>query len=262
MFTAVLSEATNRALGRTRFADVRAVDETGSTNVDLMALARAGAADGTVLVADHQTAGRGRADRVWTAPPRSSLLMSVLLRPAPSFAPLAGMAVGVATVDAVSATAGVGLRLKWPNDLVWPGLGEGTDRKVGGILAEADWSDSDAPAVVVGLGLNVNWPRVFPDELLTTATSLNHVAGHDIDREAVLVAILEALDARDDDGHVVDDARARSATVGTRVRVHLASEVVDGVAVALTDAGHLVVDTDAGPTRTITTGDVVHLRPG
>jgi BirA family biotin operon repressor/biotin-[acetyl-CoA-carboxylase] ligase len=88
------------------------------------------------------------------------------------------------------------------------------------------------------------------------------VAGHDIDREEVLVAILEALDARHDDGHVVDDARARSATLGTRVRVHLASEVVDGVAVALTDAGHLVVDTGAGPTRTITTGDVVHLRPG
>ena len=82
MFTAVLSEAANRALRRTRFSDVRWVDETGSTNADLLALARDGAADGTVLVADHQTAGRGRADRAWTAPPGSSLLVSVLLRPA------------------------------------------------------------------------------------------------------------------------------------------------------------------------------------
>jgi BirA family biotin operon repressor/biotin-[acetyl-CoA-carboxylase] ligase len=261
MFTAVLSDAANRALSRTRFSDVRWVEETGSTNADLMALAREGVSDGTVLVADHQTAGRGRADRAWTAPPGSSLLVSVLLRPAPTFAPLAGMAVGVAAVEAVSATAGVGLRLKWPNDLVWPGLGEGTDRKAGGILAEADWSDPDAPAVVVGLGLNVNWPRVFPDELVASATSLNHVAGHEIDRAAVLTAILGALDARYNDDRVVDEARARSATLGTRVRVQLASEAVEGVAVALTDEGHLVIDPDAGPPRTITAGDVVHLRP-
>jgi BirA family transcriptional regulator, biotin operon repressor / biotin---[acetyl-CoA-carboxylase] ligase len=261
MFTAVLSEAANRALERTRFSDVRCVDETGSTNADLMALARAGAGDGTVLVADHQTAGRGRADRTWIAPPGSSLLVSVLLRATPAFAPLAGMAVGVAAVDAVSATTGVGLRLKWPNDLVWPGLGDGTDRKAGGILAEADWSDADAPAVVVGLGLNVNWPRVFPDELLTTATSLNHVAGRDIDREAVLVAILRELDRGWGDPRVVDAVRERSATLRTRVRVHLAAEQIEGVAAELTEDGHLVLETDDGQRHTITAGDVVHLRP-
>src|SRR4029078_5172932 len=119
MFTAVLSEAANRALSATRFSQVRWVDETGSTNADVLALARDGRPEGTVLVADHQTAGRGRVDRVWTAPPGSSLLMSVLLRPAPASAGFAGMALGVSAVDAVIATTGVVPRLKWPNDLVW-----------------------------------------------------------------------------------------------------------------------------------------------
>src|SRR4051794_5717576 len=140
-FTAVLSDDAHQALGRTRFTDVRWVEETGSTNADLMASGRDGASEGAVLVADHQTSGRGRADRVWTAPPGSSLLVSVLLRPSPTMVTFSSMAMGVAAADAVAATSGVQPRLKWPNDLVWPGLGDGTDRKLGGILAEADWSE-------------------------------------------------------------------------------------------------------------------------
>jgi BirA family biotin operon repressor/biotin-[acetyl-CoA-carboxylase] ligase len=257
----VLTDAANRALAGTRFADVRWIAETGSTNADLMALARDGAPEGTVLVADHQTAGRGRADRVWTAPPRSSLLMSVLLRPQPSFAPFVGMALGVAAVDAIAATTGVLALLKWPNDLVYPGLGDGSDRKLGGILAEADWADPSAPSVVVGLGLNVNWPANFPEDLQAIATSINHVAGHDVDREQVLVAILRALESRCDATGLIDAVRERSATLGTRVRVELASTTVEGDAVELTDRGHLVVQADGGPRHTITAGDVVHLRP-
>jgi BirA family biotin operon repressor/biotin-[acetyl-CoA-carboxylase] ligase len=261
MFTAVLSDAANRALEGTRFSDVRWVDETGSTNADLMAAARDGAPDGTVLVADHQTAGRGRADRVWTAPPGSSLLMSVLVRPSAAFTPFAGMAVGVAAADGIAAASGVEVRLKWPNDLVWPGRGDGSDKKLGGILAEADWSDSDAPAVVVGLGLNVNWPSTFPADLQQIATSVNHIAGHDVDRQDLLVAILQALDTRVGDQHLVDAVRERSATLGTRVRVELLASVVEGTAAELTPQGHLVVHGDDGRRHTITAGDVVHLRP-
>ncbi len=261
MFTAVLSGAANRALAGTRFADVRWVGETGSTNADLMALAHSGAPDGIVLVADHQTAGRGRADRVWTAPPRSSLLLSVLLRPEPSFAPFVGMALGVAAVDAIAATTDVRARLKWPNDLVWPGRGDSGDRKLGGILAEADWADPSAPSVVVGLGLNVNWPADFPDDLQAIATSVNHVAGHDVDREQVLVAILRALDVRCRGVDLMDAVRERSATLGTRVRVELASGAFEADAIELTDQGHLVVQLDDGARRAITAGDIVHLRP-
>ncbi len=261
MFTAVLSEAAKRALADTRFTDVRWVDETGSTNADVMALVRAGAPDGTVVVADHQTAGRGRADRRWEAPPRSSLLVSVLLRPPAATAALCTTALGVAAVDAVAAVAGVSVRLKWPNDLVHPGRGDASDRKLGGILAEADWSDAHRPAVVAGLGLNVNWPDELPGELRDIATALNYVAGRDIDREALLVELLTSLDVVYGHPMLVDAARERSATIGTRVRVTMADGELVGAAVGIGDTGHLVVVDDAGVTHHVVVGDVVHLRP-
>jgi BirA family biotin operon repressor/biotin-[acetyl-CoA-carboxylase] ligase len=199
---------------------------------------------------------------VWTAPPRSSLLVSVLLRPSPNTAGFSGMALGVAAADAIAETVTVAVRLKWPNDVVWPGRGDSSDRKLGGILAEADWSNPAAPAVVVGLGLNVNWPAGFPDELAGLAASLNHVAGREIDREGLLIAILQHLEGWCDRGRdVVGAMRDRSATLGNRVRVELANERLVGDAVDITDDGHLVVRLDDGSTRTITAGDVIHVRP-
>ena len=127
-----------------RFADVRWVDETGSTNADAMELARQGEPEGIVLVADHQTAGRGRAGRTWTAPPGAGLLLSVLLRPPAPVVDLATMAVAVSAAAAVESVAGFAPRLKWPNDLVWPGDGSAPDRKLAGILAEADWPAGSA----------------------------------------------------------------------------------------------------------------------
>ena len=155
-----------------RFADVRWVAETGSTNADALALARDGAPEGIVLVADHQTAGRGRrGPHVGGAAGRRRCCVSVLLRPPAAVVDAATMAVGVAAAEAVEAVAGVAPRLKWPNDLVWPGDGSAPDRKLAGILAEADWPrrrrrrggwPPPAPAervvVVVGIGINVNWP--------------------------------------------------------------------------------------------------------
>src|SRR4051812_11398972 len=161
-----------------RFADVRWVDETGSTNADLLELARQGAPEGIVLAADHQTAGRGRQSRSWIAPPGSSLLVSVLLRPDPSEVNRCTMALAGAATEAIETVAGFAPRLKWPNDLVWPGDGSGPDRKLAGILAEVDWSVSDAgPAVVTGIGLNCNWPADVPDELVDVMVSIDHVTG-------------------------------------------------------------------------------------
>ena len=123
-----------------RFADVRWVAETGSTNADALELARQGEPEGIVLVADHQTAGRGRAGRTWTAPPGAGLLLSVLLRPPAAVdGPDARWRWRVAAAAAVESVAGFAPRLKWPNDLVWPGDGSAPDRKLAGILAEADW---------------------------------------------------------------------------------------------------------------------------
>jgi BirA family biotin operon repressor/biotin-[acetyl-CoA-carboxylase] ligase len=257
-------------LAATRFADVRWVATTGSTNADALELARGGAAEGVVVVADHQTAGRGRAGRTWTAPSGASLLMTVLLRPPSALAPMSIVAMGLAASDAVADTAGFTPRLKWPNDLVWPGDGSAPDRKLAGILAEAEWS-SGAAAVVIGMGLNVTWPRELPDELAEIATAVNHVVAAEVDREDLLIAILRRLDERYSQllSGGEDDVRAawkqRSATLGRRVRVEVPGRdregtAVEGMAVDVTGEGHLVVETDAGPRRTFAVADVVHLR--
>jgi BirA family biotin operon repressor/biotin-[acetyl-CoA-carboxylase] ligase len=256
------------------------VDETGSTNADALALARDGAPEGIVLVADHQTAGRGRKGRSWEAPPSASLLVTVLLRPPAEVAGLGTMAVSVAATAALHDEAGVAARIKWPNDLVWPGDGSAPDRKLGGILAEADWpARSPAAAgwsppppdervvVVVGMGLNVNWPAELPEDLRDIAVAANHVAGHPVDREALLIAFLEQLDAaygelvgRRSESQLFGRWRERSATLGRRVRVDLGVDDVTGTALDITDEGHLVVLTDEGDRRTIAVGDVIHLR--
>lgn len=249
-----------------RFADVRWVASTGSTNVDVMDLARADEPEGVVVVADHQTAGRGRAGRTWEAPPEASLLMSVLLRPPAAVADLTTMAVGVAAAEALEALGGFAPRLKWPNDLVWPGDGSSEDRKLGGILAEADWGARDQVAVVVGLGVNVSWPSDLPAELTGIAIACNHISDAPIDREDLLVAVLRRLDdhysrlVAGDRSALLAAWSARSATLGRRVRVDLGHDDVAGVAISVTEQGHLVVDTEAGR-REIAVGDVVHLRP-
>ena len=262
-----------------RFRDIRWVAETGSTNADAMELARQGEPEGIVLVADHQTAGRGRAGRSWTAPPGAGLLLSILLRPPAAVVDLATMAVAVAASAAVGRVAGFEPRLKWPNDLVWPGDGSAPDRKLAGILAEADWPAAAAisagwkpPAaheravVVVGIGINVAWPAELPDELADIAVAINHVVPAGVDREDLLVALLEELGPRydalvaGDRDSLLGEWRSRSATLGRVVRVDLGADDVGGRAVDITDEGHLVVETLEGQRRTFAVGDVVHLR--
>jgi BirA family biotin operon repressor/biotin-[acetyl-CoA-carboxylase] ligase len=228
----------SRALAGTRFGDVRWLAEVDSTNRVVAVLARAGAPDGLVVVADHQTAGRGRRGRSWEAPPGSSLLASVLLRPVP---PLVTLAAALAAADACTEVAGVATELKWPNDVLAAG-----DGKLAGILAEAA-----GDAVVVGVGLNVDWGAT---PLPAGAASL----GRPVDRAALLVAWLRRLGdpgESGDPGHVLSRYRARCATLGRRVRVRLPRETVEGVASDVDDDGRLVV----GATR-ISAGDVVHLR--
>ena len=269
MFRGMPGDRAKSALADTRFADLRWLAETGSTNDDVLALARAGAPEGIVVVADHQTAGRGRLDRTWEAPPESSLLLSVLLRPPlpVRLAHLVATAVAVASADACSEQLGVHPLLKWPNDLVIV-RGERDDgRKVGGILAESVLSGDRLEAVVVGLGLNVNWPGM-PPELESIAVSLNQVAEREVDREDLLVAILRGLDdwcdrlelpgGRD---QLHTRYRKLSATIGRDVRVDLPHETIEGRAVEVTEDGHLVVRTAGSPhRREIAVGDVVHLR--
>ena len=232
--------------------------EIDSTNRFLLDRARAGAPDRTVAVADHQTAGRGRLGRTWEARPGSSLLVSVLLRPVadPGRIGRSAAAVGLALADALAEVAGVDARLKWPNDLVV------ADAKLAGVLAESDLVGGEVRAVVVGAGCNLRADAVQP-ELAGVATACETVAGRAPDRDALLDAFLAALDhhlAAPD--ALADAVRARSATLGRRVRVDLgADRVIEGRAVDLADSGALVVRSDDGTETTVAVGDVVHLRP-
>jgi BirA family biotin operon repressor/biotin-[acetyl-CoA-carboxylase] ligase len=234
-----------------RFDDVRWVEETDSTNSRLLDDARAGAPEGRVLVADHQTAGRGRLGRRWEAPAGSSLLVSVLVRPAlpVARAHLVTMAAGLAASDACEAVAGVRPGLKWPNDLVVD------DAKLAGLLAESVVDGEALRALVVGMGLNVT---AAPAE---GATCLADHAGGPVDRRPLLDAWLARLDARLDAlDDVLADYRPRCATLGRDVRVARPDDAVEGRAVDVTDAGHLVVDA-AGGRLELAAGDVVHVRP-
>jgi BirA family biotin operon repressor/biotin-[acetyl-CoA-carboxylase] ligase len=251
----------------TRFADIRWVAETGSTNDDVSTEARAGAPEGLVVVADHQQAGRGRLGRTWEAPPGASLLCSVLLRPplAVSEAHLAVHAVALAAQAVCRSVAGVGVDLKWPNDLLEPG----GPRKIGGILAESVLEGDRLEGLVVGLGLNVTWPDELPPELAEIAVALNHLGGVGVDRGELLGALLveleqwcAALTSNDGRARLRTAYEQACATIGAVVRVQLTDgrELV-GRAERLEPDGALVVRVDAGTGHTVTAGDVVHLRP-
>jgi BirA family biotin operon repressor/biotin-[acetyl-CoA-carboxylase] ligase len=253
---------------------IRVVQQTGSTNADLLAQARSGAPQGLVLAADEQTAGRGRLGRQWISPPRASLTFSVLLRPGGVPSEMLGwvpLLAGVAVASALRETAALDARLKWPNDVLVRG------GKLAGILAES-WGD----AIVVGAGLNV-WQRA--DELpVPTATSVFLAAPEfpaaaespeaaDLPgRERLLVAVLGHLAHRyrawlgqerpgDADACGLRQEYQRCcATVGKEVTVTLpGGRSVTGTAVDVDAAGRLEVRTGSGLVP-VSAGDVAHLR--
>ncbi len=224
---------------------------TSSTNTVALDAAAAGEPEGFVVVADHQTAGRGRLGRTWVAPPGTALLASVLLRPPPAAAHLAVSALSCAAAAACERTAGVVPALKWPNDLL---VG---DRKLGGVLAE---TVGNLAAVVVGIGINVHVPADRPAGIEGLAVDLDAVAGRRVARPDLLDALLMELARRYDDlGAVMDEYRGRCATLGQRVRVEQLRGSVTGTAAAIADDGSLLVD-DGARVVPVTTGDVSHLR--
>lgn len=249
---------------------IEVVQRTGSTNTDLVALAAAGkAAEGTVLVAEEQNAGRGRLDRTWSAPARSGLFFSVLLRPAE--VPIARwgwlpLLTGVAVSRGLARAAGVDAALKWPNDLLVT-VGD-EERKVGGILAErAGRTGQDA--VVVGIGINVT---LRTDELpVPTAGSLILAGARTTDRDPLLRAVLRSLEdwygrwrAAGGDPQasgLQETYEAGSATLGRLVRAELpGGRAITGEAVAIDGDGRLVLATEEGVQEPVGAGDVVHLR--
>ncbi|MGP3634147.1 biotin--[acetyl-CoA-carboxylase] ligase [Streptomyces sp. 24-1644] len=246
------------------WSSVDVVETTGSTNSDLAARAD-GLAEGTVLVAEEQTAGRGRLDRTWTAPPRSGLFFSVYLKPGDvpphrwGWLPLLA---GVATATALAQSAGVDTALKWPNDLLVT-IG-GAERKAGGILAERA-----GEGVVIGIGLNVS---LRADELPVPAAGSLALAGAvSTDRETLLRAVLRGLEEWYGSWRAADGDAAASglqaayaagcATLDRTVRAELPGDrSVVGEAVAIDGDGRLVLSTGDGLQEPVSAGDIVHLR--
>jgi BirA family transcriptional regulator, biotin operon repressor / biotin---[acetyl-CoA-carboxylase] ligase len=239
------------------------LDEVDSTNRELMERARAGEPEGLVLVADRQTAGRGRQGRSWLSSPGDGLLFSVLRRP-----PVAAteafrwtLLAGLAARQAVAPHLPVpGAWLKWPNDLL---VGE---RKLAGILCELHLA-GDRPAIVVGVGLNVHAPRGgWPEEVADRATSLEEAGGAPLPRDArarVLEALLTALEGLEDElvtagaGPLMERSRAAMQPLfGRRVRVELDGTVQDVVVRGVRDSGALEVVDESGRCRPLLAGDV------
>lgn len=248
------------------------VESTGSTNADLAAAAASGAAaPGTVLVAEEQLSGRGRLDRRWNAPARSGLFVSVLLTPGHDvpaerwgWLPLLA---GVAAVTALSPVAEVETALKWPNDLLV--TVDGTERKLGGILAERVTLPDGTAAVVLGMGVNVS---LRADELpVPTAGSLLLAGARTTDRDPLLRALLRSLadwygrwTAAGGDASaagLLPAYAACCATLGRTVRALLPGGAeVRGEAVALDGTGRLLIADADAVQRPVDAADIVHLR--
>ncbi|HKE98908.1 MAG TPA: biotin--[acetyl-CoA-carboxylase] ligase [Actinomycetes bacterium] len=243
------------------FAPVEIAASLPSTMVRAAELAERGRPEGATVLADHQTSGRGRLGRAWLAPPGSSLLVSVVLRPVAARVWPVLVAAGLALVEAVGEVLGqagageVEVALKWPNDLLVGG------RKAAGLLAEAA-----AGALVLGMGVNVRQER-FPPELRGRVTSLALAAGRPVSRAPLLAAWGRGFVARyqaigEHPGALLPEYRACLATLGQRVRVQrLAGPPLTGRAVDVRQGGALVVRLDGGDTVEVAAGDVEHLRP-
>ena len=250
------------------YRELEVVRTTGSTNADLLAPARAGAPAGTVLVAEEQTAGRGRLNRSWHSQPGAALLFSVLLRPAgvpPASRGWLPLLTGVAVTTAIRAQTGLEATLKWPNDVL-SGTGiPGVSGKLAGILAE-----QSGEAIVVGVGLNVSADR---DELpAPQATSLWLEGAVGADRQAILLAALRQLEywylrwcAQSAPGDAAAiglraEYQRLCSTIGRDVQVELpGGGFVTGRASDVDDIGRLLVRAADGE-HAVSAGDVVHVR--
>ena len=262
-----------------RFSDVRWLESTGSTNADVLELGRNGEAEGVVVVADAQTAGRGRHGRTWVAPPGSGLLFSILLRPTAAIVDLCTPVAALAVADVVASLGCRGIGIKWPNDVIVADEGDpARERKLVGILAEADWTTGTSSAggvrpaeehervlVALGIGLNFASSDDFPEEVLERRIALGDLIADLPERSDVLKLILDRFAAWYDQlsidrGGVLDEWRARCVTVGRSVRVDLGTHDLLGTATDLDGSGRLVVQSGDGEMHVVSAGDVMHLR--
>lgn len=245
------------------------LETTDSTNERALELLAKGAPEGSIVVADHQTTGRGRRGRSWESPPGSGLLFSLVLRPrSPEALEILTTALGVATAEAIEKTTGVAAQLKWPNDVTVAG------RKLAGILVESRLSGGAIEGAVAGLGVNVTWPPADIDAKGLNATSITALAAQDAaiavpGRATLLGAVLKRFESLYDDladadtrNDVVRRAAARSEILGRDISVRFADgSSVKGRALGITATGSLRFETPDGAIKILNVGETERLRP-
>ena len=230
--------------------------KTDSTNLWIKRLAKEGAPEGTLALAEFQSAGRGRLGRSWEVPEGTSVMMSILLRPKfePQYAPMLTLVMGMAVAKAVK-KFGFDVSIKWPNDVVV------SHKKICGILTEMGVRDGKIDYAVIGVGINVNI-REFPEEMADKATSLYLESGREFDRSQIPGLVMEAFEeyyekfaATCDLSGLKEEYESILANYNQPVRV-LAKEPYEGVARGITDGGELLVEKTDGPIVAVSAGEV------
>ena len=230
--------------------------ETDSTNLWIKRLAKEGAPEGTLALAEFQSAGRGRLGRSWEVPEGTSVMMSILLRPKfePQYAPMLTLVMGMAVAKAVK-KFGFDVSIKWPNDVVV------SHKKICGILTEMGVRDGKIDYAVIGVGINVNI-REFPEEMADKATSLYLESGRKFDRSQIPGLVMEAFEeyyekfaATCDLSGLKEEYESILANYNQPVRV-LAKEPYEGVARGITDGGELLVEKTDGTIVAVSAGEV------
>lgn len=250
----IQSALTTRFIGRPLYYH----PAIGSTMDEARRLAETGANDGTVVLADEQSAGRARLQRSWWAPSGTSLLLTLLLRPTlpPRQAQRLTMICSLAACDALAQVGGVRAQVKWPNDVV---VGSGS--KLCGILTELEPRDDDKlNYVLVGIGINVNVDFSSAPPLLAPATSLLEETGHFVSRLSLLAALLANIEDRyvalQAGASFHEEWGARMATVGQAVQVSDTETAIEGIAVGVDENGALLIQTADGAVQRVLAGDV------
>jgi BirA family biotin operon repressor/biotin-[acetyl-CoA-carboxylase] ligase len=242
---------------------VHIFQEIGSTNTQAMQMAAKGAEEGTLLIAEAQTEGKGRLDRKWFSPTGVNLYISVILRPKIDCgqATILALLAGIAVAHAVQEISGLIPGLKWPNDVLIH------EKKVAGILAELAADDRRIKHLVLGIGLNINLEaKMLPQELSKTATSLKIESGRNVSRLEMLETLVNQLERWYtvflDQGPtpVIKEYIHFSKTLGQRIQAVCHNKVVEGQAIGLTPNGGLILRKQDGTAFTISTGDIIHLR--
>lgn len=252
----IQAELSTKIVGK----EVIYMDVVSSTNTVAKEKAAQGYSEGMVIIADQQTAGKGRLGRSWESPPGTGIWLSIVLRPeiSPPEAPFITILAALAVARALEKTVGITPGIKWPNDIVLE------KAKVCGILTEMSAEMERINYIIVGIGINVNQDIFdFPEEIRDKATSVKTVVGHTVDRKAIVMKVLEYFEKfyfsalqEGSKKKLVEEYRQYSLTLGSQVKVICQNQTITGKALDITEKGELIVQTENGEKITVFSGEV------